>query len=157
MGATSRPRPRYQCITIRPERFQSLSSSHAIQRRARTRQIWKESEANSLIPADRVQTSADSSKQKVSALRARMCVKEKGDRMNRTTCKEGVSKCQQQCQQAQSVILTHTYEEAADTGQVMRTRLARFKRQLKRGPRMGRKALARFVVQEGRRQGLCSG
>jgi hypothetical protein len=101
-----------------------------------------------VMPADRVQTFADSSEQKVSAAARARCVKEKGDRIDRTTYKESVSGCQQQCQQITTLVLTHTYEEPADSGAVRRTRLARFKRFLKGGPKLG-KELARFVVQDG--------
>jgi hypothetical protein len=110
-----------------------------------------------VMPADRVQTFADSSEQKVSAAARARCVKEKGDRIDRTTYKESVSKCQQQCQQITTLVLTHTDEEPADIGDVKRTRLARFKRFLKRGPKLGSKELARFVVEQAAKNGLLYG
>jgi hypothetical protein len=100
--------------------------------------------------SDNKPTVADSSDLKVSALRARMCVKEEGDRVYRTTYKASVSKCQQYCQQVSRDVLTHTREETADS----RKLLARIKRKLKKGPKMGRKALARFVVLEAVEQGF---
>jgi hypothetical protein len=110
-----------------------------------------------VILADRTQTSADSSQQRVSATARARCVKEKGNRINTTTYRVSVSKCQQECQQEKIVLLTDTREETADSLETRRTRLARFKRQLKKGPRLGRKQLAEFVMREARKQGLCSG
>jgi hypothetical protein len=107
-----------------------------------------------MMRADTLQTTADSLNEEVSAPARARCVKEKGHRIYRSTYKATVSNCQQSCQQVSNVVLTHTREETADSSERTRRLVATFKLRLKKGPKMGRKDLALFVVQEAARHGL---
>jgi hypothetical protein len=99
---------------------------------------------------DRLTPTDDSSLEKLSSTARARCVKENANRMYIKTYKLSVINCHQVCHQCIDSVLTHTREENDDS----RKLLARFKQKLKKGPKMGRKALARFVVLEAVKQGF---